>query len=99
MASAMFKFPSFYLSPGYLCLLVREPAAEHLAKRHFLGIMTGPTWTHPPFFILSGETVTDTSYRLSWLAAAAIAILRITIGAHFLDEGITKLTSRKPFSG
>ena len=43
--------------------------------------------------------MTDTSYRLSWLAAVAIALLRIGVGWHFLNEGITKLSEPKPFSG
>ena len=40
----------------------------------------------------------DSSYRIGWLAAAAIALLRIGIGVHFLSEGWTKVDDPKPFS-
>jgi len=42
--------------------------------------------------------VSGSSYCISGLAAAAIALLRIGIGVHFLAEGITKLENPKPFS-
>jgi len=43
--------------------------------------------------------VADSSYRIGWLAAAAIALLRIGIGVHFLSEGVDKVSDPKPFSG
>jgi uncharacterized membrane protein YphA (DoxX/SURF4 family) len=43
--------------------------------------------------------VSRSSYCISGLAAAAIAVLRIGIGVHFLSEGWTKLENPKPFSG
>ena len=42
--------------------------------------------------------VSRTSYSISSLAAAAIVLLRIGIGVHFLSEGWTKLEKPKPFS-
>src|SRR5437763_2310597 len=54
-------------------------------------------------FFLSGAPVTGSSscspYWLSRLAAAAIVLLRIGIGVHFLAEGWTKLENPRPFSG
>lgn len=38
------------------------------------------------------------SYCISGLAAAAIVLLRVGIGFHFLSEGLTKLENPKPFS-
>ena len=38
------------------------------------------------------------SYSISGLAAADVALLRIGIGVHFLAEGVTKLENPKPFS-
>lgn len=38
------------------------------------------------------------SYSISGLAAAAIVLLRVGIGVHFLSEGWTKLEKPKPFS-
>src|SRR5438132_12763936 len=52
-----------------------------------------------PPFILSGEPVSRSSYCISRLAAAAIVLLRVGIGVHFLAEGWTKLENPKPFSG
>jgi uncharacterized membrane protein YphA (DoxX/SURF4 family) len=43
--------------------------------------------------------VSHSSYCISGLAAAAIALLRIGIGIHFLAEGWTKLENPRPFSG
>lgn len=43
--------------------------------------------------------MTDSSYRLSWLGAAAIVLLRVGIGVHFFAEGAGKLADPKPFSG
>jgi uncharacterized membrane protein YphA (DoxX/SURF4 family) len=40
-----------------------------------------------------------TSYRIGWLAAAAIVALRLMIGLHFFLEGVGKLQDSKPFSG
>jgi uncharacterized membrane protein YphA (DoxX/SURF4 family) len=42
--------------------------------------------------------VSRSSICVGWLAAAAIALLRIGIGVHFLDEGWSKLEHPKPFS-
>jgi uncharacterized membrane protein YphA (DoxX/SURF4 family) len=42
--------------------------------------------------------VTDSSYRIGWLAAAAVVLLRVGIGVHFLSEGLDKLADAKPFS-
>jgi uncharacterized membrane protein YphA (DoxX/SURF4 family) len=42
--------------------------------------------------------VSRTSYSISSLAAAAIVLLRVGIGVHFLSEGWTKLEKPKPFS-
>lgn len=39
------------------------------------------------------------AYCISGLAAAAIVLLRIGIGVHFLAEGWTKIENPKPFSG
>lgn len=38
-------------------------------------------------------------FGISRLAAAAIVLLRVGIGVHFLAEGLTKLENPKPFSG
>lgn len=38
------------------------------------------------------------SYSISGLAAAAIVLLRVGIGVHFLSEGVSKLENPKPFS-
>jgi uncharacterized membrane protein YphA (DoxX/SURF4 family) len=43
--------------------------------------------------------VACSSYSISRLAAAAIVLLRVGIGIHFLAEGVTKLSEPKPFSG
>lgn len=43
--------------------------------------------------------MTDSSYRIGWLGAAAIVVLRVGIGGHFLGEGLDKLADPKPFSG
>jgi uncharacterized membrane protein YphA (DoxX/SURF4 family) len=43
-------------------------------------------------------TVSRSSYSISGLAAAAIVLLRVGIGVHFLSEGISKLENPKPFS-
>jgi uncharacterized membrane protein YphA (DoxX/SURF4 family) len=43
--------------------------------------------------------VSDSSCRISWLAAITVALLRVGIGVHFLSEGLTKLADPKPFSG
>jgi len=43
--------------------------------------------------------VSDSSCRISWLAAAAIVALRVGIGVHFLGEGLAKIESPRPFSG
>ena len=40
----------------------------------------------------------DSSYRIGWLAAAAVVLLRVGIGVHFLSEGLDKLADPKPFS-
>jgi uncharacterized membrane protein YphA (DoxX/SURF4 family) len=42
--------------------------------------------------------VKGSSYCISGLAAAAIVLLRVGIGVHFLAEGWTKVESPKPFS-
>jgi uncharacterized membrane protein YphA (DoxX/SURF4 family) len=42
--------------------------------------------------------VSRSSYSISGLAAAAIVLLRMGIGAHFLSEGWTKIENPKPFS-
>jgi len=42
--------------------------------------------------------VSRSSICIGWLAAAAIFLLRIGIGVHFLDEGWSKLEHPKPFS-
>jgi uncharacterized membrane protein YphA (DoxX/SURF4 family) len=52
-----------------------------------------------PSFFLSGELVSRSSFCISGLAAAAIVLLRVGIGVHFLAEGWTKLEHPKPFSG
>ena len=39
------------------------------------------------------------SYCIGGLAAAAIVLLRVGIGVHFLSEGWAKLENPKPFSG
>ena len=41
----------------------------------------------------------DSSYRIGWLGAAALILLRVGIGVHFLGEGLDKLADPKPFSG
>ena len=38
-------------------------------------------------------------YSISGLAAAAIVLLRVGIGVHFLSEGWTKIENPRPFSG
>jgi uncharacterized membrane protein YphA (DoxX/SURF4 family) len=43
--------------------------------------------------------VSRSSYCISGLAAAAIVLLRVGIGVHFLAEGWTKLVHPRPFSG
>jgi len=43
--------------------------------------------------------VTRSSYCINGLAAAAIVLLRVGIGVHFLAEGWTKLENPRPFSG
>jgi uncharacterized membrane protein YphA (DoxX/SURF4 family) len=43
--------------------------------------------------------VSRSTYCISGLAAAAIVLLRIGIGVHFLAEGWTKLENPRPFSG
>ena len=43
--------------------------------------------------------MSDSSYRIGWLAAAALVALRVGIGVHFLFEGGDKLADPKPFSG
>ena len=43
--------------------------------------------------------VSRSSYCISGLAAAAIVLLRVGIGVHFLAEGWTKLENPRPFSG
>ena len=43
--------------------------------------------------------MSDSSYRISRLAAAALLLLRVGIGVHFLAEGAGKLADPKPFSG
>jgi uncharacterized membrane protein YphA (DoxX/SURF4 family) len=43
-------------------------------------------------------TVSRSSYSISGLAAAAIVLLRVGIGVHFLSEGVSKLENPKPFS-
>lgn len=40
----------------------------------------------------------DSSYRIGWLAASAIVLLRLVVGLHFFVEGYTKLADPKPFS-
>jgi uncharacterized membrane protein YphA (DoxX/SURF4 family) len=42
--------------------------------------------------------VSRSSYSISGLAVAAIVLLRVGIGVHFLSEGISKLGNPKPFS-
>jgi len=42
--------------------------------------------------------VTRSSYSISGLAVAAIVLLRVGIGVHFLSEGVSKLENPKPFS-
>src|SRR5882724_2169778 len=42
--------------------------------------------------------VSRSSYSITGLAAAAIVLLRVGIGVHFLSEGWTKLEKPKPFS-
>src|SRR5258705_225183 len=54
-------------------------------------------------FCLSGAMVArvmakGSSYCVSGLAAAAIVLLRVGIGVHFLAEGWSKLENPKPFS-
>src|SRR5213592_3731226 len=51
-----------------------------------------------PSFFLSGELVSRSSYCISGLAAAAIVLLRLGIGVHFLAEGWGKIENPKPFS-
>jgi uncharacterized membrane protein YphA (DoxX/SURF4 family) len=43
-------------------------------------------------------SVSRSSYSISGLAAAAIVLLRVGIGVHFLSEGVSKLENPKPFS-
>lgn len=42
--------------------------------------------------------MSDSSIRIGWLAAAAIVVLRVGIGAHFFSEGWTKISEPRPFS-
>src|SRR5437763_15973318 len=42
--------------------------------------------------------VKGSSYCISGVAAAAIVLLRVGIGAHFLIEGWSKIENPKPFS-
>ncbi len=42
--------------------------------------------------------MSDSSYRISRLAAAALVLLRLGIGVHFLAEGAGKLAEQRPFS-
>jgi uncharacterized membrane protein YphA (DoxX/SURF4 family) len=51
-----------------------------------------------PSVFLSGVIVKGSSYCIGGLAAAAIVLLRIGIGVHFLSEGWSKLENPKPFS-
>src|SRR5205823_698817 len=52
----------------------------------------------PSILFRSGETVSQSSFGMGWLAAAAILLLRLGIGVHFLSEGWAKVENPKPFS-
>src|SRR5688572_1794902 len=54
----------------------------------------------PPDSTSPGDApLTAPSYRIGWLAAAAIVALRLMIGLHFFLEGAGKIQDPKPFSG
>src|SRR5262245_24504308 len=48
---------------------------------------------------LSKVMASGSRYSISGLAAAAIVLLRVGIGVHFLAEGWTKVENPRPFSG
>jgi uncharacterized membrane protein YphA (DoxX/SURF4 family) len=52
----------------------------------------------PPLGPLPGLEFTVTPQRYSALAAFGIVLLRLAIGWHFVSEGYTKLSDKKPFS-
>src|SRR5205823_13283506 len=65
-------------------------AAKFVAIMALLVLATG--------CFLFGVMVKGSSYCISGLAAAAIVLLRVGIGVHFLAEGWSKIENPKPFS-
>src|SRR6187455_1861811 len=85
----------FPLSPD-LPFSLSGLAARLLASDNFVAIIA--VRFPPPILTSPGEPVSRSSYSISGLAAAAIVLLRVGIGVHFLSEGWTKLENPKPFS-
>lgn len=50
------------------------------------------------FLPLSGAAVFGSSYRIGWLAIAALVALRVGVGGHFLAEGVDKISNPRSFS-
>ncbi len=66
---------------------------------HNNGLVAPQSWRlDPPLLTSPGLASAVTSQRYSTLAIFGIVLLRLAIGWHFVCEGYTKLSDKKPFS-